>query len=227
MKRSTCIVVILTILTLTSQAGAQYNIGVIGGVNYANFRTNSMGTATDLSGRTVYAFGFVIDSPVGDQYILHIEPMFIQKGGIANEISPGMSLTLKSSFIEVPVLFKGEFGNTVKPYVLAGPVFGIRVGTDLEADIMGETFKGDIKDITKTFELGVGFGGGMSYNFGSGSVFVETRYTFGMTEQQKGGMFEIRSGDVVIREYLDKDNGSIKYKGLQVMMGLSFPFGSN
>ena len=68
----------------------------------------------------------------------------------------------------------------------------------------------DIKDDVKNIDFGLAFGGGVSLPMGNKTVFVEGRYSLGLTD---------------INDDSDPDADKIKTKGIQIMAGITFPLG--
>ena len=99
-------------------------------------------------------------------------------------------------------MLKFAFGSgDTKPYVMAGPT----VGWLLSAEVDGE----DIKDDVKSIDFGIAFGGGVSLPMGNNTVFVEGRYSLGLTDINDD----------------PTDDTKFKTKGIQIMAGITFPLG--
>ncbi len=67
----------------------------------------------------------------------------------------------------------------------------------------------DEKDNTNTFDFGLGFGGGVRYPHNNKTFFAEARYVFGLTNVNK-----------------ESDESTVKNRGLQVFVGVTFPVGT-
>jgi hypothetical protein len=129
------------------------------------------------------------------------------------------------AFLEIPVFLKLALGTSVRPYVFAGPSFGFLLSSKGEFTVNGDVFKGDLKDITKSFDVGLGFGVGISFPFGKTSVFVEGRYTLGLTDLFNAGQVEWKSGDITV-EGEGFEGSELFTKGFQIMIGFTIPLGS-
>jgi opacity protein-like surface antigen len=128
------------------------------------------------------------------------------------------------SFIEVPLLLKVQFGDQIRPYIMGGPTVGFLLSSKLESEIGGLLFKGDVKHITRKVDFGVGLGAGVSIPLGSSNIFLDGRYTLGLTDLNKGGTFTAKAGDIITKGEVD-EAVEISTKGFQIMLGVAFPVG--
>jgi len=194
------VLVALFVLLAIVPTSAQNRIGFTGGLNLANISVDP-DQGLDLSSRTGFGFGGVLDLGLSENVALHVEPMFLQKGSNVNVQGLG-EIKLKASYIEVPVLFKIALGtSTTRPYVMAGPSIGILLSAKADDT--------DIKDTTKSTDFGLAFGAGVSFPAGNNSVFVEGRYALGLSDINDDAT----------------DDTKIKTKGIQFMAGVTFPLG--
>jgi hypothetical protein len=228
MKKLTCVLVAVFATCLALPVEAQHRIGVVGGLNFADADVEIENEPADVSSRTAFGIGGVVDLRLSEIFSLHFEPMYLQKGAGESElaIQPGVEWKLKSTHLELPLLLKAEFGTTVRPYVMAGPTIGILLSSDIEADFSGLTLKGDAKDASESIDFALAFGAGISYPLGKSSLFLEGRYSLGLTNNVKGGDVEIASGPLAEVITWDKETDEIKSRGFQIMAGVTFPLGS-
>ena len=203
MKKMSVLLIVFAALLIAMPASAQVNLGVIGGLNLANINTDpDPPSGVDLNSRTGFGVGGVLSFGLGETFALQLEPMYLQKGATAKEA--GEEDKLEAAYIEVPVMIKFPFGSgDTKPYVMAGPT----VGWLLSAEVDGE----DIKDEVKSIDFGIAFGGGVSLPMGNNTVFVEGRYSLGLTDVNDD----------------PTDDTKFKTKGIQIMAGITFPLGGN
>ncbi len=202
MKKLSILIVALFTLITVLPATAQVNFGVIGGLNLANLSVDP-DQGVDISNRTAVGIGGVLSFGVGETLALQLEPMFLQKGAKATVQGFGET-ELKSSYIEVPAMLKFAFGSSdTKPYFMAGPT----VGFLLSAKVEDESVKDDVKSI----DFGLAFGGGVSLPMGNNTVFVEGRYSLGLSDINDDS----------------SDDTEIKTKGIQIMAGITFPLGGD
>ncbi|MCG3154164.1 MAG: hypothetical protein DKINENOH_00758 [bacterium] len=223
MKRFGVMVALLSVLGLTIPASAQVQVGVMGGLNLAKLNVDpDMGL--DISNRTAFGAGGVLQVGLAENLSLQLQPMYLQKGakgeGEFSDPESGLSgkaeTTAKAAFLEVPAMLKFNLssGNT-KPYIMAGPMIGFLLSNKQEIKITGSGFEDyseevDIKDETKSIDFGLGFGAGVSFPAGNNSLFVEGRYALGLTN---------------LNDDPEDSETSIKTRGIQVMAGVTFPLG--
>lgn len=227
MKNLTFLLVTCVVLSLTLPTRAQtFNLGVIGGWNSANLTVkNVQGEKQEATGRNLFGVGGVLGIGINPFIFVELQPMYLQKGGTVTQDAPNPDIEMKSTYLEIPLFLKvAAFREGFQPYVMGGATFGFLLSSDLEAEIGGFTFKADAKDITKNFEVGLGFGAGIRFPVGSANLFLESRYIFGMGNLNEGGNLEFKYDDIVEQEEFDKEN-EFSNKGLQVMAGIIFPLG--
>ncbi|MFC1725483.1 porin family protein [candidate division KSB1 bacterium] len=219
MKKIICLIT-AALLMFSLPVYAQNRVGIIGGLNSSTFKTDDESV---YESRTFIGIGGVLDLALNKQVFLRLEPMYLQKGALQTDSDPEGKV--KSSYLEIPLFLKYEFGGTVKPYLVAGPSIGFLLSSEIELEMSGITFKGDLKPVYKSIDIGFGLGAGIDYPVGNLSIFLETRYTFGMSDFNKGGSTDIKWGDV--SQTVDIVDSNVKNKGLQVMFGITFPFGAS
>jgi hypothetical protein len=133
-------------------------------------------STVDTSQRIGFAAGgfLMVRFPNG----LAIQPEFLytQKGV---DISPsGVSdVTLKTDFVDVPVLGRYTFGRVVRGYVFAGPSFDFKVSAKVKSGGSGGT-QDDIGSNLKSFEFALVAGGGVEL----GPILLEARWSEGLTD---------------------------------------------
>jgi hypothetical protein len=98
--------------------------------------------------------------------------------------------SLKLDYIEVPVLLRFGAGTlaTASPYVMVGPSFGFKTSCKFEvkgsvnasADCENNGTGFDLK--TKSVDVGATGVVGLQFSAGPGALFVEGRYTHGLTK---------------------------------------------
>jgi hypothetical protein len=207
MKKALVLLVVSFLIAGSSFAQVKISGGVLAGVNMANAKVDPEPPAgVDLSNLTGFAAGGVLNFEFTGGFGIQVEPMYIQNGVKIND--NGSESKIKVNYIDVPVLLMYTFATgqgEVEPYVMAGPVLGIRLsakatdGTDT-----------DIKDFVKSSNFSGTFGAGVKIPVGMNKIFVEGRYTIGFSDINNG-LFP---------------NYTLKTKGLAFFAGITFPFGS-
>ncbi len=215
---------LFVILLSATPARSQHYIGVIGGVNYANLNIDLEPPDDDFDRLTRFGLGAVVGLNLHKNLTLHFEPMYLRKGGkqraFALELG-NAEFSYKAATIEIPVFLKaGIDSGVLRPYLLAGPIFGLILDTSLEVKAAGLELEGDADEISKTVEFGLGFGGGLDLSVGKHTIFVEGRYTFGLTRVNKDGTVPVQAGDIT--QNIELEGATVKTTGLQIMTGFAF-----
>jgi len=223
MKRYYLVFIMILVVSLSLNVRAQHRIGIIGGINMATMNVHVENDEKNISGRTDFGAGALMELEMKKSLFLHCEALYLQKGGILDETIDSPEAEFSISFLEIPLFLKAVFGKIIKPYVFAGPTVGINLTSEAEFSIGTLTFEGSLENVIKKFDIGLGFGVGISYPVGTGSVFFESRYVLGLNDISKSGTVELSSGSITEdMDMLDED--ILKTKGLQIMVGISFPF---
>ena len=218
MKRASLMIVLLLMVALILPVSAQVRVGIIGGINFSDME----GTGErEVSGKTVFGVGGMLDLGLWKDFSLCLEPMYIQKYAIAEEIDiENPAIDVKLAFLECPVFLKYSFGNTIRPYFIAGPAIGYLLSSEMEINLGGITFEANTKEITEKLDIGLGFGGGISISTGPCSVFLEGRYTLGLNNLNKGGVVIASAGPLHIEGDIPESD-KMKNRGVQLMAGIS------
>lgn len=210
----------------------KFSLGIIGGLNYAdmNFPNHQGADDQRITSLLVFGAGAVLDIRLAKNIFVHIEPMYLQKGCKIEEGTDPVNQPegqIKSSSIEIPILIKYTFGNRIKPYLVAGPIVGYNLKSDIEFEVTGIKFKGDLKEVTEAFDLELTFGGGIQVPFGFGILFLEGRYTYGLINQRKSGTTTLSSNVFEFDLTSNKKEDKYTNRGFQLLAGVSIPLGIN
>ncbi|MCK5086227.1 MAG: PorT family protein [Melioribacteraceae bacterium] len=217
MKRFTYLVTAF-FLTITMTVNAQWDLGVIGGLNISTLEADA-----DISSQWNWGAGAVVDYYFTENIAVRVEPMYLIKGGIKEAENDDPRIDISLSVIEVPILFKYDFGTSDKFYLIAGPSIGYVLSNEIVADIQGFSFTADVTDLTEEIDFSAALGCGVSAPVGIAEIFIEAKYTYGFTNLQKGGTFEAESGPLKIQGEMDKEVDKYKTRGFQLMAGVTFP----
>lgn len=151
-----------------ANAGAQrapISIGVLAGANLSkvDLLDASVAAGNELLNEKSRAGGqvaFYATIPLSRRFALQPELHFTQKGGkgtvalpideesLALYIDDEMSVGLRLSYLEVPVLGRLELGHVGgwRPFLVAGPAFALRVGCRASTEIGPLSFSGSCND---------------------------------------------------------------------------------
>lgn len=208
---------------------SKFSVGMVGGLNLANMYFPNSQDPDDQETTFLSRFGagIVLDLRLSEHLFAHIQPMYLQKGCKIKEGNDPVNQPegrIISGAVELPLLIQYRFGKSVRPYLLAGPSFGYNLNSQIEFEITGLSFEGDMKEVTEVFDLGVSFGGGVQVPLGFGQIFMEGRYTHGLLNQRKTGSVLMRSDSLEIELESDKNEDKYTNRGIQLMIGITFPF---
>ena len=210
MKKMSVFLVVLLALCIVLPAKAQTNLGVLAGLNLANVSVDPEPEGMDLTNRTAFGFGGVLEVGLNESVALRFEPMYLQKG-VETAIGE-VDIEFNLAYLEVPVMLKYAFGTgDTKPYIMAGPTIGFNLSAKQKISAGSESDEEDIKDDISSTDFGLGFGGGVNFHTGNNSIFVEVRYNIGLTN---------------VNDNSDDPDTEIKTKGIQIFTGIIFPLGS-
>lgn len=223
MKKHTFIMPVVFLLGILGSAIAQPQVGIIGGLNVAEVKI-SVENIRETSSIKTFGLGGILEIKLVKSLHLSLQPMYIQKGGMVkgSEFQPEMEWNM--ALLEIPVLFKLDFGDRLRPYFLTGPEFGIILNSEITAEMDGITFQGDFGPVTRPFEFGLGFGAGISFEVNIVSIFLESRYSLGLTDLTNGGIFEVSAGPITLDGTVDPEDMATS-KGFQFFTGLTIPLG--
>jgi len=227
--------VILAVLIMVGAAQAQHRIGLVGVLHFADVRLVKVGEdrfeGLDFSHRTLFGFGGVLDLTLAKNISLRIEPMYLQKGGnLEDDPEDFQSFRIKEEYFEVPLLLKAALSSrAIHPYLIAGPTVGLllssKTGFDLPSDLGGGHIEVDTQDLNKSVNFGVAIGGGIAIPLGHNVVFIEGRYVLGLSNVVEQGHISVQISDEITEQLLVFEEDVWKYKGVQIMVGITFPFG--
>ncbi len=202
MKRT--FLLLALIVTLGTVAQAQVSIIPKGGVAFTNVNYDQ-----DLAGqksKTGFVAGLGINFPITSDNFFSIQPelLYVQQGFRAT------AGDYKVNYVNVPLLLKVNFGmENVPIYVNAGPAFGYALsGSGTDGD---NAFSLD--DVNR-LDIGLQFGGGVGFGVGPGSLLLDARYGFGLTN-----LYNLEGAP-------DSENKS-KNNVFQFTLGYAIPFGGD
>lgn len=192
----------LIILFGNQFATAQIALGLKGGVNFGTVHaTETLNSLTpDFKYSTGAVAGGVAEISFGRYFALQPEVLWVQKGFRFDEgidipvgnipIPAGVEATIRTNYLEVPLLAKAKFGTErVQAYALLGPSFGYALNGKLitrthflfEFDPIRTDLNFNSLDYNR-FEVSAVGGLGVQFNFNGIKWFADVRYTYGLTE---------------------------------------------
>lgn len=180
----TFLLVALLLLGFQS-AKSQLRWGLKGGVNISTVHFNSDLFKADNVTR--FHIGPMIEGMVpGVGLGFDAAILYSQKG--VEMKTEGISSSVKTDYVDVPVNLKWKFGMPlVKAYLAAGPYVGFRVGGDKFWDVPGNIL-GQVK--AKSFGAGVNFGAGIEL---IKYLQVGFQYSLGLTDNYSVDKFDLET----------------------------------
>lgn len=181
------------------RAQEDFNFGIKGGVNFANF-TGDDAEEADFNIRTGFHIGVMAEIMLAERLALQPEILFSSQGGKSTVqdfdefLGEEMDVQFKLDYISIPVLLKYFVipGLSVE----AGPQFSFMADSEAEASFEGEEVSVDITDETEKFDLGlaVGLGYGLPQGFQ-----MQARYVRGFSDiysdsDLRNTMFQVSVG---------------------------------
>ncbi len=208
MKRKFILLIIPFLSILLSTDGfTQISIskGLKGGLNFSDITGDDVPDETER--RNGFNGGVFVNLDVAHLISIRPEIAYSQRG--ATVIDDQVESQWNLSYIEVPVLFKVKIpmaNPTFLPGFFAGPSFAYLLNSDLES---GETGEVDLKDHTKSIDVGIVVG----FGIGFGPLSVDARYNFGLNSIDDGiqQAFEpgVESEDLDFKNQVISINGSL------------------
>jgi len=178
-------------------------LGLEAGLNLANVSITPSQTSNSRTGLII---GGVMDIGISKNIGVTSGLRYIMKGfQVTNQ---GATFTDKLSYLEVPALLKVKFPLTeIKPYVIGGPVLGIRVSASEEQSNGTQTNDVDASSAFESIDFGLLFGAGMDFNVATKTdLFVQAGYSFGLSNIWK------QTTTVTVKNYGIQITGGVKFK---------------
>jgi len=163
-------------VTLNAQATG----AVIGGLSVSKWAEHLSDVTTSVDTKLGFAVGLELVTPLRHDLAFMPEFLYVQKG--ASDQDGGTSVTVRLSYLEVPLLFRLNAGHgKTRPFFFAGPFLAAKIGCSISAsNSLGESGSADCQDnpdfSIKSTDFGISFGAGIQ---GRGIAF-SARYDYGM-----------------------------------------------
>lgn len=194
-------VMVFSAITVYSQPNLA--LGLEGGLNLANVSITPSQTSNSRTGLIV---GGVLDIGISRTIGVTTGLRYVMKGfQVTNQ---GVTFTDKLNYLEVPALLKVKFPLTeVKPYLVGGPVLGIRVSATEEQSNGQQTADVDASSAFESIDFGLLFGGGLDFNVATKTdLFIQAGYGFGLSNIWK------QTTTVTVKNYGIQFTGGVKFR---------------
>lgn len=203
MKKTYLTLIIMMMATVAVMAQAQ--VGIKAGFNVATTNDEYEPADAEEPWRPGFNFGLATQFRMGEVFAIAPELVYTQRG-FKEEYTGGTVREARFDYLSLPVMFRLHFGEILKGYVNAGPVFSYWLGgkqratgvignsnltitTPYENSIKFEDLDEDWAYDANRLELGGSIGGGIMLDTGGGSFLIDLRYTQGFGNIANGVNF--------------------------------------
>jgi Outer membrane protein beta-barrel domain len=197
-------VLIILLMMAGTMLQAQGKVGLRAGVliSKQDFQQGNVGEG--FKSKAGADIALVTEFPIGPVFAVGPEFHWIQKGGKIEDLNGPLGESSRTfNYLEVPILFRLNFGEGVGFFLLAGPSIGYLLdGSDKDQD--GNTNDIDV-DFYKRAEVGGHIGGGVAF----GPLKVDVRYIVGFSN---------------IADFTDLNGEDVEVKNSGFGAGISFMF---
>jgi opacity protein-like surface antigen len=198
-------------------------LGVKGGINLGNASLSpDLPAQYSKSNRNGILAGGYAEFGVAEGLYITGEVLYAQMGlkysasgtSLGVPVSGSADITQKVDYIDVPISLKYKFltpESIVRPYIFAGPSFGYNVSSKTLQEISGQlaqyaqqagippSSETDNKDSTKSIDVEGHLGAGVEFEVSSTVLlFVEGRYSMGLTNVSKEASLEAKPHNIMI-----------------------------
>jgi opacity protein-like surface antigen len=209
-------VVLVAIAGIASAATSE--IGIKGGVAMQKLGGDPL-EDFEIENRTGFVGGAYFHRDLSKNFGLQVEALYYMKGAAAD--SADIDATLKLDYVEFPVLLVGQIpiSETARLNLFGGPTFSFNTKSEVEVSVGGFSGTFDIDDGIKSFDFGLAFGAGLSFDLGGAILGFDGRYGFGLSS--------VFDEDELADEGITVgDDDEIKNQGFAFMASIGVPLGS-
>lgn len=181
--------------------------GVKAGLNLANLSLDPEPEGLTFDAARKFGLGGIMLYPLSDVLDLQVEAMYLQKGSKVNVEFFGEVLKseINVTYISIPVMGRYNLGaGDRSPYIVLGPEFGFLLSAKSRFEDEPEE---DEKDTSKSMDLGLNIGAGVSMKMGAIPKFCEVRYSLGLLDTNDDP---------------DDPDTTVKTTGIQLFVGMMF-----
>ena len=196
MKKLIVTIVALSLFVSVASVFAQTPVtGLVGkgvkvGLNMAKFTGSDAKAMGDQKMKMGLAVGGYITYAFSDLFAVQPELYYTMKGSkFENDVDFNGTLvhvkyTGKYNYIEIPILAKVMLSGTptFKPNFYAGPGLGFLMSAKVKGEAEGQSAETDVKDDSKSMDLGLIGGVGADYAMGTHKLTFDLRYEAGLSK---------------------------------------------
>ncbi len=191
---------LFAMMVATAGVMAQGQVGIKAGFNVAT-TNDEYEVDGDEPWRPGFNIGLASQFRLGEVFSVAPELIYTQRG-FKEEYTGGVVVReARFDYLSLPVLFRLQFGDVLKGYVNAGPVFsywlggkqsatgtiaGRQITAAYEESITFDDLDEDYAYDANRFEIGASVGGGIMLDTEGGSFLIDLRYTQGFGDIANG-----------------------------------------
>ncbi len=211
---------IAVLVLLSFSMNGQMRIGLTGGISGSDFRTK--GVPIDFNEKYRATFGCSAEYNLYDNFYLDMKVLYNESDSDGKMGIEEIPFSFESSFIEVPLLLKYEFGNQISPYLSAGVLMSYNLKCDITTTQSSIHFSGDLSDRIKDFNFSLLLGCGLQFDFKSYLIFVEGMYAIGLNNILTVGDYKMTGGGYSMTDEIE-EGMSLKNNMLKIVAGVKLP----
>lgn len=200
MKKCSFVIAIMVILVCRNDSLALLRLGIKAGANFANVEATNSDTKYRI--KPGFSAGAMAEVPVspGGLMAMRAELLYVQKGA-KSSIGGLDGKVMIDELVLAPFLVFYLPTARVKPFLEAGPEFGLNTLAKSKEDSVTK----NLGPQWKNNNFSVNLGAGVLFPAGAGDVVVDARYNLGLSDLTLGG-----------------GNIQTKTNGIQVFLGYNF-----
>jgi len=211
-------VVLAAAISAAPARASETRFGIKAGISTTNAYNVAEGWDDAIDWKTGLTGGILVNYAFNECFSLQPELLYVQKGFGSVLLEDYIDLTVSLDYFELPVLAKYTFlpGKKFRPALFAGPSFAYCSSSTLTVSALIFSADIDFSSLTHVTDFGFILGGGFDYELENGTIVVDARFDWGLTNVIMSGDFEI-NGDI---HTIDEDD--FKNYGLSVTLGYVF-----
>ncbi len=188
------VLALVALAALPAAAQSAHRLTVKGGIDSSNpdVSAHLNGLTVETGSKTAPVIGVGLESRLSDTWSTQVELMYVRRDTdmhFSGDGQPRIDAVYKLSYLDMPVTVKAAFLSApFRPFLFAGPVFGIRLDakSDNVAGGSGQSFS--VKDQIRSTNLALTGGGGFDIRAGDSFwITLEGRYVYGLLNLSGAG----------------------------------------
>lgn len=169
----------VTLMAIAPVSAKKIENGAKIGLNFASL---SGSDDTGFEGRTGFLIGYYLAFEIAPNLAVQTELLYSQKGAKGDYYN-NLDVKFTMNYLEIPILLRYTFSapDGAGPFLVFGPSLALNNKGEVSyTNSLDETIWKDMSN-QKTVDIGLVMGGGISVNSGSRKIFLDARYTYGLS----------------------------------------------